>query len=74
MCLLDKLPLTPCVVSLCVLQVAVEVAAAPGVSVRAADRCPGPAGAGGASLASEQQECPAGQGWPSYSGLLPPLL
>ena len=51
-----------------------EVAAAPGVSVRAADRCPRPAGAGGTSLASEQQERPAGKRWSSHGGLLPPLL
>ena len=51
-----------------------EVAAAPGVSVRAADRRPRPAGAGGASLASEQQERSAGERRPSHRGLLPPLL
>lgn len=33
-----------------------EVASAPVVSVFTADRCPGPAGAGSASLAAEPQE------------------
>ena len=38
---------------ICVFQVALEVAAAPVVSLLAADRCPGPAGAGCAFLAAE---------------------
>lgn len=51
-----------------------EVAAAPAVPVCAADRCPGPAGAGGAFLASKQQERSAGEGRPSHGRFLSPLL
>ena len=36
-----------------VFQIVVEIAAAPGFPVRAADHCPGPAGARCASLAAE---------------------
>lgn len=51
-----------------------EDAAAAAVSVCAADRRPGPAGAGGALLAPEQQERAPGEGRSSHGGLLPPVL
>lgn len=51
-----------------------ELAAAPVVSVCAAVRCPGPAGAGSAFLAAGQKERPVGKRWPASGGLLPPLL
>lgn len=57
-----------------VFQVAVEVAAALGFSLRPAARLPCPAGFGCAPVASEEQKCPAGQGGLPHGGLLPPLL
>ena len=51
-----------------------EVAASPGVPVRASDRRLGPARAGRAPVAPEQKECPAGEGQPPHGGLFPPLL